>query len=487
MISRTSFILFASASLIFGPHPLFALPQIKVTDSKELEITSDDGTSAKLPTGTIGRQINADKQIFKVSYGKDLRGRTNIIIYPDPEKPQALEFKALGQNVKLSNDAVLTIISEDATSTAQFQSGMVGTVTVGDQQLTGGASAKLADGSVSTVAANVPVFAPEPPPKKNSVAASKEAGAERREVAPSGEDIGIYKGGRISAGEMEARSKDDPEMAKYEGPKVRAIEGDVMIAAPGKDIMDLVKSGGALPRLQESQRIAPGSTIQTGPQGKAIISPFPGCIIAVQPNSKISFEEVDYVNKDQWTDKKVNPAAFSNGSTFDYVQTKHTYERKVHLNLMEGGVLSTIKGIKPETLDYQVKTPLAVAAARGTVFGVFGDSVKTLAIVSQGVVEIKTVNGTYAIRLAPGNKVLITKDGGAPVEFQATPEELQAFADLLDSVGNFMSNYDILATGDLIAAAMADDDLQESIRNFRETFQPRLNNFFMTPITSPGT
>lgn len=463
MISRVSFILVTSASLILGAHPLFALPQIKVTDSKELEITSDDGTSAKLPTGTIGRQINADKQIFKVSYGKDLRGRTNIIIYPDPEKPQALEFKALGQNVKLSNDAVLTIISEDATATAQFQSGMVGTVTVGDQQLTGGASAKLADGSVSTVAANVPVFPPEPPPVKKQASVTNEPGKEE------------------NGGQSEG------EIASYEGPKVRAIEGDVMIAAPGKDVLDLVKSGGALPRLANNQRITPGSTIQTGPQGKAIISPFPGCIIAIQPNSKVCLEDAAYVNKDQWTEKKISPAAIPNGSGYDFVKTNHNYERKMHINLMEGGVLSTIKGIKPETLDYKVKTPLAVAAARGTVFGVFGDAVKTLVIVSEGVVEIKTPNGTYTLSLKSGNKVLITKDGGAPIEFQATPEELQAFADLLDSVANFMSNYDILATGDLIAAAMADDRLQDSIRTFRQTFQPRMNNFFMTPITSPGT
>jgi|GEM_PF-972112 len=463
MISRVSFFLVTSAGLILSAQSIFAIPQLKVTESKELEITSDDGTSAKLPTGTIGRQINADKQIFKVSYGKDLRGRTNIIIYPDPEKPQALEFKALGQSVKLSSDAVLTIISEDATSTAQFQSGMVGTVTVGNQQLTGGASAKLADGSVSTVAANVPVFAPEPPPVKKRVSETTEPGREE-------------KGGQSEG-----------EIARYEGPKVRVIEGDVMIAAPGKDVLDLVKSGGALPRLQESQRIAPGSTIQTGPQGKAIISPFPGCIIAVQPNSKVRFDDVAYVNKDQGTDKKISPAAIPNGSGFDYVKTNNNYGRKMHLNLMEGGVLSTIKGIKPETLDYQVKSPLAVAAARGTVFGVFGDALKTLVIVSEGVVEIKTPDGTYTLSIKSGGKVLITKDGGAPIEFQATPEELQAFTDLVDSVANFLNNYDILATGDLIAAAMADDTLQESIRNFRETFQPRMNDFFMTPITSPST
>ncbi len=451
----------ALASLIITAHALHAVPQITVTEARELEITAADGVSAKLPTGTIGRQISADKQIFKISYGKDLRGRTNIIIYPDPEKPQALELKVLDQDVKMSSDAVLTVISDGSSSTTQFQSGMIGTVTVGTEQLTGGASAKLAQGSLTSVAANSPVFSPQPPPTKST-------------ASVVGKDQDTVK--RAAEGEV----------AVYEGPKVRVVEGDVMIAPPGKDILDMVKTATNMPRLAENQRIAPGSTIQTGPQGKALISPFPGCVIAIQPNSKVNFEQVAYVNKDYGTDLKMSRAASGSGSGMEYYKTKHNYERKVHLNLMEGGVLSTIKGIKPETLDYQVKTPLAVAAARGTVFGVFGDALKTLVIVANGIVEVKTPDGTFQISVKDGGKILITKDGGAPIEFQATPEELQAFNQLLASVETFMNNPDVLASGDLIGMAMADEDLQDAIRDFRQTFQPRMNNFYMTPIMSPG-
>jgi hypothetical protein len=450
----------AFVSLILSAHALHALPQITVTEARELEITATDGVNVKLPTGTIGRQISADKQIFKISYGKDLRGRTNIIIYPDPEKPQALELKVLNQDVKMSSDAVLTVIAEGSTSTTQFQSGMIGTVTVGTEQLTGGASAKLAQGSLTTVAANTPVFAPEPAAPKTAPSAS---GDEK--------DQDNFK------------QAVEGEIAIYEGPKVRMVEGDVMIAPPGKDILEMVKTSTSMPRLANEQRIVPGSTIQTGPQGKAIISPFPGCIVAVQPNSKVTFEQVAYVNKDYGTDLKMSKAALVGESGTDFYRTNHNYERKVHLNLMEGGVLSTIEGIKPETLDYQVKTPLAVAAARGTVYGVFADPVKTLVIVANGEVELRTPNGTF--KVTKDGKILITKDGGAPTEFPATPEEIAAFNALLASVQDFRSRYDILASGDLIAKALADDILRNSIRNFRQTFQPRLNNFYMTPIMSP--
>jgi hypothetical protein len=451
----------AFASLILSVHALHAVPQIKVTEARELEVTAEDGVNAKLPTGTIGRQISADKQIFKISYGKDLRGRTNIIIYPDPEKPQALELKVLDQTVKMSSDAVLTVISDGNASTTQFQSGMIGTVTVGTEQLTGGASAKLAQGSLTTVAANTPVFAPEPAkPKSTTTAPGKDQDSNKQTI--------------------------DGEVAVYEGPKVRAVEGDVMIAPPGKDILEMVKTSSSMPRLANDQRIAPGSTIQTGPQGKAIVSPFPGCVVAIQPNSKVSFEQVAYVNKDYGTDLKMSKAAAAGAGGMEFYKTNHNYERKVHLNLMEGGVISTIKGIKPETLDYQVKTPLAVAAARGTVFGVFGDPLKTLAIVQSGIVEVKTPDGTFQISVKQGGKILITKDGGAPMEFQATPEELAAFNALVDSFNSFISTVDILATGDLIATALLDDDLQDAIRDFRQQFEPRMNNFYMTPITSPS-
>ncbi|MDX6767136.1 MAG: FecR family protein [Candidatus Methylacidiphilales bacterium] len=479
MIPRTRLFILLLAFLNLPVCGLFAVPELKVTETKELEITAADGTSAKLPAGTIGRQINADKQIFKVSYGKDLRGRTNIIIYPDPEKPQSLELKVLDQNVKLTEDAVLTVISEGAAATTQFQSGMIGTVTVGTEQLTAGASAKLAQGSLSTVAANTPVFPPAPAAKSSvsdPVTGSDKNEAASQEIPRSG------------------------DTAVYEGPKVRAIEGDVMIAPPGQDIMNIVKTATSMPRLQESQRIKPGSTVQTGPQGKAVVSPFPGCIIAIQPNSKVVFEDVQYINADYGTDVDMEPAAYAKegyGSKIQstpaaagqedklvFVKSRHNYKRKVQLNLIEGGVLSTIKGIPKESLDYQVKTPLAVAAARGTSFGVFGDPSKALIIVSDGVVQVITPDGTYKLSVTPGNKVLITKDGAPPMPFSASPEEVQAFLDFNESVKDMDIN-DILADLDLFSREPFGKDLRNAIDDFRKKFVPRLNNFFMTDIFSP--
>jgi hypothetical protein len=412
--------------------PVWAGPTLTVNANRELEITAQDGTPvARLITGSIGKQITADNQVFKVSYGKDLRGRTNIIVYPDPEKPQALDLTILGQSVKISSDAVLTVIDDGSGSLSQFQSGMVGTVTVAGQPLTAGASAKAAQGAITPVAANEKVF-PDPPKPTSSSPGS---------------------------------AADEPvvETATYAGAKVRMVEGDVLFAPPGRDVLEMVKTASDIPRLQAEQTLVSGSSIQTGPNGKAMISPFPGAVIAVQPNSKLTLEDLRYEK--------------SNGD----------YDRKVILNLKEGGVISTLKGIKPQNLDYQVKTPLAVAAARGTVYGVWGDPAKTLVIVSESLSEV-TVQGDspFTIKVLEGNKLLITRDG-APQTFTATAEELRAFNDLVNSIRDLLSSNDISATGESIGqSGGTSPELEEAIRNLQRVFQPRLNDFFMTPITSPA-
>jgi len=427
-MTKTTLLLCSFAALALHA---WAVPVLTVNENKELVINSQSGSEvAKLITGSIGKQITADNQMFKVSYGKDLRGRTNIIIYPDPEKPQALEMTVLGQNVKISSDAVLTVIDDGSGALSQFQAGMVGTVTVAGQPLAGGTSAKVAQGQVSQVPANEKVF-PDPP----------------KPVEPA------------APGEPEVQT------ASYEGLKVRTVEGEVMWAPPGKDVLEMVKTASDMPLLRVDQTLANGTSIQTGPNGKAMISPFPGCVIAIQPNTTLIIEDAQY--------KK------SNGD----------YTRKTHLNLKEGGVISTVKGVKPESLDYQVKTPLAVAAIRGSIQGVWADSNKVLVIAAESTSYIKVLGPpAFEVEVKEGNKILITKDG-APQTFQATDEEINAFNELLASIRSLLAAADIKGDGDKIGQGPVDEDaLKEKVKELKETLReldPRLNNDPMTPIISP--
>lgn len=413
---------------------LAAAPSLDLNDRKELVISASDGTPiTTLVTGSIGKQINAENQLFKVSYGKDLRGRTNIIIYPDPEKPQSLDLMVMKQSVQISSDAVLTIIDDGTGSLSQFQAGVVGQVTVAGQPLASGAAVKVSQGTVTPLAANTSAF-PEPAPTPEN--RSDQAGA------PAQEPV---------------------QTATYEGPMVQVVEGEVLYAPPGKDIMEMIKTSAQMPVAQSEQRLPSGSSLQTGPNGKAMISPFPGCVIAVQPNSTVILEDAQYQK--------------SNGD----------YQRKMHVNVKEGGVISIIKGINPDSLDYQVKSPLGVAAARGTIFGTWGDITKLLIIAKESNLSVTYGKPPVNIILEEGKKLLVTAGGGPAQEFEITPEESQAFITLVNSIQNLLSA-NIKATGDSTGGGGGSGGtLDEQIQQLREDLrnhQPRLNDLLMTPFTS---
>lgn len=423
---KTTFLL---CSILVLALPVWAGPALTVNASKELVITSQSGTEvARLNTGTIGKQITADNQTFKVSYGKDLRGRINIILYPDPEKPQALEMIVLGQEVKISSDAVLTVIDDDSGSLSQFQAGIVGTVTVSGQPIASGNSVKVAQGVVTPVLANEKIF-PDPP----------ESAATSVSDEPSA------------------------QTATYEGLKVRSVEGEVVWAPPGNDVLGMVKTATNMPRLQVNQTLAKGTSIQTGPTGKAMISPFPGCVIAIQPNTTIVIEDAQY--------KK---------SSSDYI-------RKTHLNLKEGGVISTVKGVKPNTLDYQVKTPLAVASILGSVQGVWTDQNKTLVIAAENTSYVEVLGPPpFKTEIKEGRKMLISGDS-APQTFEASREELDAFNKLVDSIGVMLAASDIRADGDTIGNAPMDaDGIKEGVNMLVEILREHDTRLIpMTPFLSP--
>jgi hypothetical protein len=309
---------------------------------------------------------------------------------------------------------------------------MVGTVTVSGQPLSAGSSAKVAQGQVSTVLPNEQVF--QEPPKP---AAPTAPGQDKSEV----------------------------QTTSYGGLKVRSVEGEVMWAPPGKDVIEMVKTSTNIPSLQAEQTLTSGSSIQTGPNGKAMLSPFPGCVIAVQPNTTIVFEDAQY--------KKVNG----------------DYSHKMHLNLKQGGVISTVKDIKPQTLDYRVNTPLAVAAIRGSVQDVRCDENKTLVVAAESNSYV-TIKGPpeVSVTVKEEKKILVTRDG-VPQEFDATPEEIAAYKQLVASLQSLLAASDITAEGDQIGAGtQGNDNLQEPVYITRERLReisPRMNDIYMTPILSP--
>ncbi|MDD5261427.1 MAG: FecR family protein [Methylacidiphilales bacterium] len=352
--------LLLAGALAFACSNAFSATQLHINGLQELEIANQDGKLINsLTSGSISQLIKSDNQAFKVSYGKDLKGRQTVILYPDPAKPQSISVNFMGQDINLSPDSVLTIVIDK--SATIFQAGILGTISVGGQTVASGTSVQLQNGAV--VSASTAAPAPEPPSAPPSLA-PKITKIANQEAPPA----------PVAAG-------------NFTGPTVLSVQGDAFIAPPGKDVVQVVNESAIPPRISKGAQLTPGNTIQTGPNSTVIITPFPGTQATIQPNTTVTLDQMAYT-----------PGA--------------SVERKFHANLKSGSVFSNINGFKPGSTSYEIETPFGVAAARGTIFNVTYDGIKFKIEVVDGHVRVtnETTGKTYDITVNTGEMAVITKD-----------------------------------------------------------------------------
>ncbi len=417
-----------ASTLAFACSNAFSATQLHINGIQELEITSQDGKLVNsLSSGSISQLIKSDNQAFKVSYGKDLKGRQTIILYPDPAKPQSISVNFNGQDINLSPDSVLTIVNDK--STTIFQAGILGTISVGGQTVASGTSVQFQNGTV--VSTPAPTHAAPAPPS----AAPEKTEIAKQEAPPA------------------------PVVAEnFTGPKVLKVEGDAFVAPPGKDVVQMVNESAIPPRISKQSKLTAGTTIQTGPNSTVIITPFPGTQATIQPNTTVTLDQMAYT-----------PGA--------------PVERKFRANLKSGSVFSKINGFKPGSTSYEIETPFGVAAARGTIFNVTFNGVMLKVEVADGHVRVtnEDTGKTYDITVNTGEVAIITKDvvdgKEQPKTFNLTPEEKAA----LDAL--------IKASDDASQGSGGDDGgnsaaLQNALDSFQTLFAPRLNDLPITPTTS---
>ncbi len=143
----------------------------------------------------------------------------------------------------------------------------------------------------------------------------------------------------------------------------------------------------------------PGDKIMTGPDGRLDMTwnKMAGC--RMLPSSQVSLTEF-------------NPA-------------------KMHLNVEKGNVILNLNKL-PKDTTFEVETPTAVAAVRGTQFWGRVESTKpenpvTTFAVRQGVVEILDKASSKSFKINQGEALDISKEStAAPSVRKALPEEMQA-------------------------------------------------------------
>lgn len=141
------------------------------------------------------------------------------------------------------------------------------------------------------------------------------------------------------------------------GAQAEPESGDVTVAVG--DVQLVGEDGTATP-LKKGDKVAVGSTVRTGAQSRAVIVITPRSAIRVSENSEVVIETIN-----------------ENSKPVD-----------VMINLKNGSLGALIKPNAAGELDFKVRTPSGVAAARGTFYAVVVREGKGYAQVKEGQVEI---------------------------------------------------------------------------------------------------
>lgn len=159
---------------------------------------------------------------------------------------------------------------------------------------------------------------------------------------------------------------------------------------------------------KEKLNLPEGSTIRTGSEGVASVSPFPGAILTVAPNTTINLSSIRVSSEGE----KIT-------------------RRQADIKLTEGTLRSVLnrKSANASPIDFKVQTPFGVAAARGTKYIVVTIGGKTYTIVKDGTVTVTGNDGSSVDVTSSTGVAVCGADGKIttiPLD-QLPPDVQQAF------------------------------------------------------------
>lgn len=126
------------------------------------------------------------------------------------------------------------------------------------------------------------------------------------------------------------------------------------------DVQSIAKDGDAATPVKAGDKVAVGTTIKTGAESRAVVVITARSAIRISENSEVVIEAVD---------ETAEPS-------------------QVMIDLKDGSLGALLKPNAAGELDFKVRTPSGVAAARGTFYAVAVKDGKGYAQVKEGRVEI---------------------------------------------------------------------------------------------------
>lgn len=320
---------------------------LAVGDNESLNITSPSGQQvATLPAGTIQQPIKVGTTSFTVSYGQDTNKRYSAIIAPDPNQPKSLDFSVAGNRIQSDSKASVTVTFSNNLKSVSVDPGAFGNVTLNGNRLT---STMAANQKKTTPAATTrPVSTtpkPAAPSSSNTTSAATSNGASSS--APrngSSAGAGASMAGTTASRLMTSAFTTTPKDVRFWAEPITPPSGRLPKVTPNQ--MKLVEVRGPvtvkLPngrsaRARNGMIIPSGSSVRTTSGSSAAV--FIG---------------------------GVNSARLTENSTAKFNNRFSDGLQKSTVDLSRGTVFTKVGSKSGTRQDFKVRTPVGIAAAKGT-------------------------------------------------------------------------------------------------------------------------
>ena len=315
-------------------------------DNKLTVFGANGAKVAELPAPTLGQVVKAAPVSFQVSFGRDASDRLTAIVSPDPSKPSSLSFITGGRNIQMDAESVVTLIYSPDGRSVMVDPGLIGKVLVDRKPAVQTAVYQATAPMQATAVSNAPISDDLPPSVR---AASQPTWIEP--VTPP----------------APARL---PSIAATEI-KLVEVKGKVSVAsADGKNFQP----------AREGMSVPSGTIVKTADGASAAVLLGGVNSVRVAPDSQAQVMQ------------KVDDG-----------------KRETLVDLKRGTVFSKVGRRAGEVQTFQVKTPMGVAAAKGTDFAVKLASGNMIVFTAGGSVELRDANGNLIATLnsAPGLPIAI--------------------------------------------------------------------------------
>jgi hypothetical protein len=169
-------------------------------------------------------------------------------------------------------------------------------------------------------------------------------------------------------------------------------------------------------RLSGEVEVSRGNATGTLQLGAALE---PGDVITTTATGRVRLQLID--------GSTINLGSQSALTVADVVSDGPGTERQIELELAQGALRATAAPATPKS-RFEIRTPLAVTAVRGTEWGILSDAEKSDVIILSGRVGIRRniISGESAVSLTRNLGTTVTAEGLGPIG-RWSPEQLAAF------------------------------------------------------------